>query len=104
MKGGVPNNPVPWAHLCRSISTCVWSTRGNAGRQTFTLINNVIDKVWETEAERSLNADAILDQVRNHGALLIFDGLDEVLVHLDDQEGRDFVRQLWRALPPARSR
>ena len=67
------------------------------------LINNVIAKVWETEEFRSIDADAILDQVRNHGALLIFDGLDEVLVHLDDQEGRDFVRQLWGALPPART-
>lgn len=79
-------------------------TRQRRSPDLHALINNVIDKVWETEAERSLNADAILDQVRNHGALLIFDGLDEVLVHLDDQEGRDFVRQLWRALPPARSR
>jgi WD40 repeat protein len=64
------------------------------------LINNIIAKVWSTDEARSIDSESVLDQVRNHGALLIFDGLDEVLVHLDDQEGRDFVRQLWRALPP----
>ncbi|MGI8631305.1 MAG: pentapeptide repeat-containing protein [Solirubrobacterales bacterium] len=42
----------------------------------------------------------VIDWVQGRGALAIFDGLDEVLVHLTQAEGRDFVRQLWRLLPP----
>ena len=34
------------------------------------------------------------------GALVIFDGLDEVLVHLTPSQGQLFTRQLFRILPP----
>jgi hypothetical protein len=34
------------------------------------------------------------------GALVIFDGLDEVLVHLTPNPGRAFTRQLFRTVPP----
>ena len=34
------------------------------------------------------------------GALIIFDGLDEVLVNLTETQGQMFTRQLYRALPP----
>ena len=35
-----------------------------------------------------------------HGALIIFDGLDEVLGNLTETQGQMFTRQLYRALPP----
>ena len=65
------------------------------------LINNVMEHTWEEEAARTISADVILDQVRDHGAVLIFDGLDEVLVRINEQRGKEFVQQLWRALTPA---
>lgn len=64
------------------------------------LINNVMERTWEEEAARTITPDVILDQVRNHGAVLIFDGLDEVLVRVNEQRGMEFIQQLWRALPP----
>ena len=41
----------------------------------------------------------ILELLREEGALLIFDGLDEKLVHLNENQGQEFVRELWNALP-----
>ncbi|MCA8917362.1 MAG: pentapeptide repeat-containing protein, partial [Planctomycetes bacterium] len=38
------------------------------------------------------------------GALVIFDGLDEVLVHLTPAQGQHFARELFRILPPANKR
>ena len=64
------------------------------------LIDNVMERTWEVEAARTITAKVILDQVRNQGAVLIFDGLDEVLVRINEKRGREFVQQLWRALPP----
>ena len=42
--------------------------------------------------------------VREAGAILIFDGLDEKLVHLDETQARAFLRTLWNALPPVAAR
>jgi len=42
----------------------------------------------------------VLQAVREKAALLIWDGLDEVLVHLSAQEGDAFFAQLKEALPP----
>ncbi|MBZ5521961.1 MAG: TIR domain-containing protein [Acidobacteriia bacterium] len=50
----------------------------------------------------SLNARELINLVQQQGALVIWDGLDEVLVHLDPDPGQKFTRQLFRILPPAR--
>ncbi len=39
-------------------------------------------------------------KLMEQGALVIFDGLDEVLVHLTPNQGQLFTRQLFRILPP----
>ena len=76
-----------------------------AGLRSAPRLNEVIDSVlrnaWQVADSERVNARVVLDHVRNQGALLIFDGLDEVLVHLSPAKGRDFLRELWRALPPA---
>ncbi|MBW0010772.1 MAG: hypothetical protein JO063_11760, partial [Pseudonocardiales bacterium] len=43
------------------------------------------------------SADQVLDLVAGGDCVLIFDGLDEVLVHLDPHAGQVFTRTLWRA-------
>ena len=48
---------------------------------------------------RQLTAERVLQAVRTQGTLLIWDGLDEVLVHLSSNEGNAFFTQLHRALP-----
>ncbi|HEV7667869.1 MAG TPA: pentapeptide repeat-containing protein [Thermoanaerobaculia bacterium] len=41
--------------------------------------------------------------VQSGGAVAIFDGLDEVLVHLTEAQGKRFTRQLWSILPLRRT-
>ena len=48
-----------------------------------------------------LTADDVIRLAREDGALVIFDGLDEVLVHLSAADGQAFTRELFRILPPA---
>lgn len=47
------------------------------------------------------SASDVLRLVREEGALVILDGLDEVLVHLSLSEGQQFARKLWSILPPS---
>ena len=47
--------------------------------------------------ERRPSADELLDQVAEGGCVLIFDGLDEVLVHLEPADGQRFTHAMWRA-------
>jgi WD40 repeat protein/energy-coupling factor transporter ATP-binding protein EcfA2 len=46
----------------------------------------------------------VLRIVRDRGALVIWDGLDEVLVHLDQAQGAAFFRQLTEVLPTSELR
>ena len=48
-----------------------------------------------------LKARELIDWVRANPALVIFDGLDEVLVHLSPKQGQDFTRALWSIYPPS---
>ncbi|MGW6931039.1 pentapeptide repeat-containing protein, partial [Lentzea sp. NPDC054927] len=52
-------------------------------------------------SSKRLNADVVRERLE-HGlnrTVVIFDGLDEVLVHLSPHKRQLFTRQLWRALP-----
>lgn len=49
---------------------------------------------------QGLSPQDVVRYVRHEGALVIFDGLDEVLVHMMPAQGRAFVRQLLSILPP----
>ncbi len=51
------------------------------------------------QAMQGLAADRVIALVREGKALAIFDGLDEVLVHLTPAQGQRFTRQLWSILP-----
>ncbi|MCH9699142.1 MAG: pentapeptide repeat-containing protein [Gammaproteobacteria bacterium] len=65
------------------------------------ILKDIIKRSWQSSATRSqLSAEDIIQQVRHQGALIIFDGLDEVLVHISQSEGKAFTRQLWSILPP----
>lgn len=69
------------------------------------LLHTVLRGSW-----RSINpltpecAAEIIRMVREERAIVIFDGLDEVLVHLTEHEGQRFTRQLLAILPPALAR
>lgn len=54
-----------------------------------------------TSSEIQPSPEDILNAVRERNALLIWDGLDEVLVHLGESECAAFIGQLLEALPPS---
>lgn len=64
------------------------------------LLTSVIQRSWRV-TDRSVTAADLLRLVREEGALIIFDGLDEKIVHLTQSRARDFIRTLWSVLPQA---
>ncbi|WP_162213222.1 NACHT domain-containing protein, partial [Nostocoides australiense] len=48
----------------------------------------------ETATGHRPTVDAVLNAVNTGNCLVIFDGLDEILVHLTDREGQEFTRAL----------
>ncbi len=67
------------------------------------IIELVLRNSWKSGPEAtSLTASELIRLAQDEGALVIWDGLDEVLVHLDPGAGQKFTRQLFRILPPAR--
>ncbi|MBA3555173.1 MAG: pentapeptide repeat-containing protein, partial [Gemmatimonadales bacterium] len=66
------------------------------------ILAQVLKQSWRSgSAEPPLAAQDIIRLVQEEGALAIFDGLDEVLVHLSPGAGQRFTRQLFRILPPS---
>ncbi len=63
------------------------------------ILNTTLKRSYHAEGETP-DSEEIINNVREHGALIIFDGLDEVMVHLDDAQNNAFIRQLWAILPP----
>ncbi|HRD48558.1 MAG TPA: pentapeptide repeat-containing protein, partial [Candidatus Contendobacter sp.] len=74
--------------------------RVDAQRLSDFAVEPIIEQLL-TSADQAhqIKARALIDWVRAHSALVIFDGLDEVLVHLDPKRGRDFTRALWSIYP-----
>jgi uncharacterized protein YjbI with pentapeptide repeats len=64
------------------------------------LLASVIQRGWKLR-DRSLTPQDLLRLIREEGALIIFDGLDEKIVHLPPGRAREFIRTLWAALPDA---
>ena len=63
------------------------------------IIDMALNGGWRSgDATNQITSSMVIEQVTKQGALVIFDGLDEVLVHLDAAQGQNFTRQLWRIL------
>ena len=63
------------------------------------LLAEVIRRNSHLSGSATLTPADILFLVRTEGALLIFDGLDEKIVHLGPSDAQAFIRELWKALP-----
>uniref|UniRef100_UPI0013006E98 NACHT domain-containing protein n=1 Tax=Lentzea terrae TaxID=2200761 RepID=UPI0013006E98 len=63
------------------------------------ILNDMLDanRPQGVSPER-LNADVVRKRLEER-TVVVFDGLDEVLVHLSPHDRQLFTRQLWRALP-----
>jgi WD40 repeat protein len=67
------------------------------------ILERILRRSWKSGPDGGkLGAQELIKLVQNEDTLVIWDGLDEVLVHLDPHPGQMFTRQLFRILPPAR--
>lgn len=53
----------------------------------------------EALAGSGVTVEELVDLVRRHDAVMIFDGFDEVAVHLATGEAQRFANELWKVLP-----
>ncbi|HEX8825948.1 MAG TPA: TIR domain-containing protein, partial [Archangium sp.] len=66
------------------------------------LLASVVQRTWKLQdRNRTITPQDVLRLVQEEGALIIFDGLDEKIVHLPPDRARDFIRTLWAVLPDA---
>ena len=65
------------------------------------LLADLIKRAWRTGEVRSPVTPAdVVAAVQRRRAVVIFDGLDEVLVHMTEHQGQSLLRELLRILPP----
>ena len=64
------------------------------------ILKVVIERNWLLEDPSSVTPDDIIRLVREERAIIIFDGLDEKIVHLRPPEAQAFIRELWSILLP----
>ena len=57
-------------------------------------------KQSQSGASKILTPKRIIEAVRTKNAVLIFDGLDEQMTHLDQAGGKAFMRALWDVVEP----
>ena len=73
-------------------------------RVDFTLadiLDHILKKSWKGgQLDVGVKPEDIIQQVQTNRALMIWDGLDEVINHMSSKLANDFIRQLWRVLPP----
>jgi WD40 repeat protein len=69
------------------------------------LLGELLRRTWTCEG-RAPEVAQVLRMVREQGAVILIDGLDEKLVHMTEAQGAALIRTLWGILPPglARSR
>jgi WD40 repeat protein len=63
------------------------------------LLADILTAIVRRSAQTMPMPGAILRAVQTQGALLVWDGLDEVLVHLSEQAGEAFFAELRKSLP-----
>jgi WD40 repeat protein/nucleoside phosphorylase/uncharacterized protein YjbI with pentapeptide repeats len=63
------------------------------------VVSECINRGWQSALGEAKPTLAQVAEWIEKGALIIFDGLDEVLVHLTEADGQQFVDQLLRLLP-----
>ncbi len=94
-----PSLPIPIYIDLRHYSEAI--QKGGSLVDAETLLNEMLKASWRSRGEEAqLTAKEALHLVRNEGAILVYDGLDEKLVHLNQEQGKELIRGMWSALPP----
>ncbi|MDX3656896.1 pentapeptide repeat-containing protein, partial [Streptomyces sp. ID05-26A] len=91
-----PSFPMPLLFDLRNVRV-----NGLDGAMTLDrILDDILDATRPSDVPRErLNAAVVRNQIEHARSVIVFDGLDEVLVHLSPHDRQLFTRQLWRALP-----
>src|ERR1700683_5401236 len=65
------------------------------------ILESLLQRIWQSGATGSARVAEIIDHVQRKGAIILFDGPDEVLGHLTEMQGQALLRELWKILPPS---
>ena len=68
------------------------------------IVSRILKRDWKGGPRSRPPQPEEIYKLVEDGALVIFDGLDEVLVHLTPSQGQLFTRQLFRMVPPGAQR
>jgi WD40 repeat protein len=90
-----PGAPLPIYLDLRRFS---WDGTPNFSLQA--ILQMVLAKSFEASTGPIPSPNDVIEHVQQQGAVVLFDGLDEVIVHMPPKLGQDFIRELWRILPP----
>ncbi len=91
LRGNDSQLPVPVLFDLRDISVTALPAQPT--------LKAVVTQLLDAMADAAeMTADQVLAAIARGNCLVIFDGLDEVLVHLDTQQGQLFVRALWQVI------
>ena len=63
------------------------------------ILDDLLLRTWQSGRADRPTAQEVIDHVQRRRAVIVFDGLDEVLVHLSERQGQALLRQLWSILP-----
>lgn len=74
--------------------------RNYTGSQETDLEHILSDQLRRHDRSGLLKPADIIQAVQNGGGLIIFDGLDEKIIHLPDGPRQRFISELFRVLPP----
>ena len=65
------------------------------------ILDRILKKGWKSGPRGArVTVDELIRLAEHENALVIWDGLDEVLVHLKTHQGQMFTRQLYKIAPP----
>jgi len=92
-----PSLPLPIYFDLRKLATGLRRSDPTLGA----ILDDLIVRSWETgQLVPAVTATDVVTAVQDRGAIVVFDGLDEVLVHMEESQGQAFLRELLRVLPP----
>lgn len=65
------------------------------------ILDNALQRNWRKTETLTVNAQQLIQLARQGKAIVLFDGLDEQIVHFSEADAQTFIRELWSITPPA---
>ncbi len=65
------------------------------------ILDNALRRNWRKTEPLTVTAQQLIGLARQGKAIVLFDGLDEQIVHYSEADAQIFIRELWSITPPA---